>query len=125
VVVIPSARWSSSPSVLVIVDRLLIFKARRLWKRGRSKVLNFSLWGTSTCFYPHGRTIRRGRWSEVASRCSATLVHAPERVREPDIKARTRVLPLSCVGMSISEINTSPSLSSHSDTGSAEVDGPC
>jgi hypothetical protein len=52
----------------------------------------------------------------VASRCSATLVHAPARAREPNTKARSRVLPLSCVGVSISKINTSPSLSSHLDT---------
>jgi hypothetical protein len=125
VVVIPSARWSSSPSVLAIVDRLLIFKARRLWKRGRSKVLNFSLWGTSTCFCPHGRTVRRGWWSEVASRCFATLAHAPAKAREPDTKVRSRVLTLSCVGVSISEINTNPSLSSYLVTGSAKADGPC
>jgi hypothetical protein len=61
----------------------------------------------------------------MASRCSATLVCAPARAREPDVKVRSRVLPLSCVGVSISEMNTSPSLSSHSDTSLAEVDGPC
>jgi hypothetical protein len=69
--------------------------------------------------------VRRGWWSDIASRCSATLVCAPARVREPDAKARSRVLPLLYVGVSISEMNTSLSLSSHSDTGSAEVDGPC
>jgi hypothetical protein len=75
--------------------------------------------------WPQGRVVKKGRWSDVASRCFATLVFAPAMAREPDAKVRSRVLPLLCVGVSISEMNTNPYLSSHSDTVPAEAEGSC
>jgi hypothetical protein len=106
--VILVARLSSSFSKCAVARRVLIFMVRRVLKQVVSRVLSLSLYRVSGCLRPQGRVVRRGRWSDVASRCPATLVYAPVRAREPDIKARSRVLPLLYVGVLISEISTSP-----------------
>src|SRR4051794_31401317 len=54
------------------------------------------------------------------------LAFAPAIARELEARLRSKTLPLSCVGQSISEINTNPRWSSQSTKGSAKVvELPC
>ena len=47
------------------------------------------------------------------------------RVRELETKVRSRTLPLSCIGILILEVSSSPSLSSYSVNNSVKVVGAC